>query len=598
MALVNKVLGGRPFGKVLVSTTDEGIEIGPLYTRDTDGDEDAGGLPGASTHRRGARASGDGDRWDIRQRHDLVDVAATNQAILDDLEQGATSLLLRSFGPLDASLLDRVLDGVYLDMAGIALDAGPWQFDAAEALVERWSSIGADARIGSLRLDPIGALARHGALPLGLDDALARTVDFAGQMAPAPHATAVAVDATVYADAGGSDADEIAAALATGVAYLRAFEAHGIAVDDAAKAMEFTFAATADQFATIAKLRAARVCWSRVIEASGGTVAGQRQHVITAPTMFSRVDPWVNLLRAATACFAGAAGGAAAITVLPFDAALGQTVELGRRTARNIQLVLQEESHIGQVIDPAGGSWFVERFTTELAERSWSRFQAIEAAGGIVEALRGGTVRADLDTTWQARRTGIATRRRAITGVSEFPAFEADPLARLAHPEMVLPPEPGETIEPLPVRRPAEDFEALRAAADAASSEPTVFLASMGGPAVHTARSTFAANFFAAGGIKAQTSDGYEDAAAVAAAFTASGARLAVICSSDDRYVLDAADVAAALKGAGAARVYLAGHPGDRRTSDEAAGVDEFIHLGCDIVESLRRAHDVLEISQ
>ena len=253
--------------------------------------------------------------------------------------------------------------------------------------------------------------------------------------------------------------------------------------------------------------------------------------------------------------------------------------DLGRRLARNIQGLLLEESHLARVIDPAGGSWYVEALTDELARAAWSWFQQIEARGGMVAALAEGMVRDRLDATWQARAARLATGADPITGVSEFPNIDEPPPVVAA---------------PAGQRRYPAAFEAQRGRSDrhlaAHGARPSVFLARLGPPAVHTARATFAKNLFEVVGIRALTGDEPVTPDDAGAAFSATDARLACLCSSDAMYAEAAEGTARALKAAGATRVYLAGRPGDRRPAWEAAGIDEFVYQGCDRLDVLTRA--------
>ncbi|MCZ9342313.1 methylmalonyl-CoA mutase family protein, partial [Streptomyces sp. TRM76130] len=292
-------------------------------------------------------------------------------------------------------------------------------------------------------------------------------------------------------EAGGSAAQELGCSLATGVAYLRGLTDAGLGVEQALGRMEFRYAATADQFLTIAKLRAARRLWARVAEVCGAPRAGaQLQHAVTSPVMMTRRDPWVNMLRTTVAALAAGVGGADAVTVLPFDDALGQPDAFARRIARNTSTILIEESHLSQVIDPAGGSWYVERLTDELAHAAWGFFQEIERGGGQAACLRSGLVGDRLAATWAARGAKLATRREPVTGVSEFPHLAEEPVVREPAPE---PPSGG-----LPRVRRDEAFEALRARSDAhlaaTGARPRIYLAALGPAAAHTARLSFAAN--------------------------------------------------------------------------------------------------------
>ncbi len=600
LAAVDKAIKGADFERTLVSRTYDGLTVAPLYTPDdADVAGDPAGLPGLAPFVRG---SGGVDRllygWDVRQRHELAgrDPVAVNREILTDLERGVTSILLVVDGATTSTDLEVALAGVYLDLAPVLLEPGA-AVRHGVALVDALlgaPSTPAGSLVG-LAADPVAALARTGVLDRPLGGMLALLVERCAADTR-EGARWLHVDATPYHEAGGSDAQELGAALAAGVATLRSLVGAGVDVDRAARSIEFRLVATADQFATIAKLRAARWCWHRIATASGvsAEAAGMRQHVVTSAAMLSRRDPWVNMLRTTTACFAAGVAGADAVTVLPFDAAIGVPDELGRRIARNTQLLLLDESQLARVADPAGGSHAVEARTADLAGAAWSFFQAVEAQGGVEAALRSGWLAGELETTWEARLRNLARRRDPITGVSEFPDVAEAPVVRPSRPAPA-PVEAADTVVPLAVRRWAEPFEALRDLADAATdggaARPSVFLANLGPVATHTARATFAKNFFEVGGIEALGNEGFDSPIAAAAAFAASGAGLAVICSSDKVYAEHGAAAARALKDAGADVVYLAGNPGDRRAEYLEAGVDDFVHLGCDVLAVLRAAH-------
>ncbi|WP_030614496.1 methylmalonyl-CoA mutase subunit beta [Streptomyces fulvoviolaceus] len=565
-----KNVEGAQAEEALSTALEDGLRTRPLYSpRDTAPEP---GFPGFAPFVRGSRAEGNTvGGWDVRQRHTTAD------GVLADLENGVTSLWLAvGEGAIPVSSLGRVLDGVYLDLAPVVLDAGPEVEPAARELLRLYEERGVakDAARGNLGADPLGHEARTG-----------QTYDSAPVAGLArlcaeeyPGLRALTVDALPYHEAGGSAAQELGSSLATGVAYLRELTEAGLSVEQACGQLEFRYAATADQFLTIAKLRAARRLWARVAEACGAPGAGaQLQHVVTSPVMMTRRDPWVNMLRTTIATLAAGAGGADAVTVLPFDHALGLPDAFARRIARNTSTILIEESHLSRVIDPAGGSWYVERLTDELAHAGWEFFQRIEGAGGQAAVLRSGQLREDLATTWQARSAKLAKRREPITGISEFPHLAEKPVVRASAPEQ---PSGG-----LPRVRRDEAYEALRARSDAhlaaTGSRPRVFLATIGPAAAHTARSTFAANLFQAGGIEPVTEGAFED----------SGATEACLCSSDAVYEEQAATVAAELRSAGAAHVFLAGRPGDH------PGVDAYVFAGCDAVAVLSATLDRMGVS-
>lgn len=585
----------------LATRLQDGLATGPLYTAEDTGT--ASGYPGFPPFVRGGRPEGTAvTGWDIRQRHAHPDPRRANEAVLADLENGVTSLWLTVGDqglPVDG--LATALDGVYLDLAPVVLDAGAGFEPAAQALLRLYEErqVPRSAAAGNLGADPLAVLARTGgdtdpAGPLAAAAALAARCD-----RDLPGLRALTVDALPYHDAGGSPAEELGCSLATGVAYLRALTAAGLSAEAAAGQLEFRYAATADQFLTIAKLRAARRLWARVAEVSGvtGAAAAQRQHAVTSAVMMTRRDPWVNMLRTTVACLAAGVGGADAVTVLPFDDALGLPDAFARRVARNTSSILLEESHLARVVDPAGGSWYVERLTDELAHAAWTWFQELERAGGQAAALRSGLVTERLAGTWARRSTDLATRREPVTGVSEFPHLGEVPVVREPLPEGSGPYPGG-----LPKVRRDQAYEALRARSDAhlaaTGARPRVLLAALGPAAAHTGRATFAANLFQAGGVEPVHDPVTADAENVAGALARSGATVACLCSSDKLYAEQAEAVAAALKEAGALRVFLAGRPGtEEREAYLRAGVDEFVFAGGDAVAVLTSVLDRMGVA-
>jgi methylmalonyl-CoA mutase len=350
------------------------------------------------------------------------------------------------------------------------------------------------------------------------------------------------------------------------VAYLRALTDAGVPVEAALARLEFRFAVTANQFLSIAKLRAARQMWAQVAALCGVAAHVQYQHAVTSRAMLTRRDPWVNMLRTTIGCFAAAVGGADAITVLPFDAALGLPDDFARRIARNTSAILHDESSLARVSDAAGGSGYVETLTAQLAQTAWDEFTALERAGGALAALDSGRIPELIARSRDARADDIAHRRFPITGVSEYALPDEAPLPRQAAPAA---PSGG----PLTPVRYAEEFEALRDRAEAADPRPAVFLAALGPFAAHSARVGFATNLFNAGGLRVMvgTVDDFAD----------SGAQVACLCASDEVYAEEGAGAAAALRAAGARQVWLAGRA-------RVDGVDGQLFAGCDALAVLR----------
>lgn len=652
LKLIDKVLAGASFEKKLVSRTYDGLAIKPLYTRADLKAEP--GLPGGAPYTRGATPLGTSQSgWDIRQIHGHPDPEVVNRHILEDLEGGASSIVLKvdpagENGTAVRSIKDfeTALKGVYLDMAPIVLEpSGPsLPLSAAFMHVLTARGVTPEQVRGNFGADPLASLAASGRLIVEMPMVLARMADTAVHVARTyPHARALNAKSIVYHSAGAGEAQELGCVMATAVEYLRALARAGLDIDAACSQMAFTLAADADLFMTVAKIRAARRLWGRIAEACGGAPERRTAPItaMTAPRMMSRRDPWVNMLRATVACFGAGIAGADAVSVLPFDSVLGYPRELGRRIARNTQLILQEEAGTNKVIDPAGGAFLFETLTETLAEAAWVFFQEIERDGGMAAALMSGVVAHKIAAVRQERAKNLARRKDALTGVSEFPHLHEEAVTaerpdltaalkgRDPGPVGRVPPlpAPGDgalmralvaavagganvpamaqalagkpiSIGPLPQMRLADGFERLRDRADAFKAAyggyPKIFVANIGRVADFTARATYAKNFFEAGGIEAVMGAGGDEAAAIAQEFARTGAAFAVIASSDAVYADKAVAVAKALKAAGAATVYLAGRTGAAENELKAAGVDDFIYVGCDVLATLSTAHDKL----
>jgi methylmalonyl-CoA mutase len=598
--LVDGVLKGAPFDKRLVAKTYDGLAIQPLYERKAQAQPVAGRAPGMA--------------WTVMQRVDHPDPAAANAEALHDLENGATGLSLVFAGAVgaygyglaaDEATIARALDGVYFD-AGIAidLDLSPQTKDAGALLAALVKARGIAPAATHIRFgfDPIGAASVGGGSPLPwsgiapiFNAAIAdlKAQGFRGPFAPA--------DGRVVHNAGGSEAQELAYVLAVAVEYLRALEADGTALDDARGMIYFRLVADADQFLTVAKFRALRKLWARVEEACGLAPAPAFVAAETAWRMMTRRDPYVNMLRATIAVASAGFGGAGAITVLPFTSAQGLPDRFARRTARNTQLVLLEESNLAKVADPAAGAGGIEDLTEKLCRAAWAQFQEIERAGGAWAALEQGLIQKQVDAVRAEREKAVARRKDSLTGTSNFPDLAEAAVAVLDVPRAVAPAYPAAIkFEPLPSIRLAEPFEQLRDASDRVLAQtgarPKIFLANLGTLADFTARATFAKNFFEAGGIEAVTNDGFASRDEMVKAFEASGAKLACLCSSDEFYAKEAANAVRALAAAGCGHLYLAGRGGEAEPALRDAGVAAFIFAGCDVLAMLVAAHRILKI--
>lgn len=680
-------LEGAVFEKRLITHTYDGLDIQPLYTDETVHHlDERSGFPGQAPYTRGMQALGHAlTGWDIRQEVSTPDPIETNAVILEELRQGATSIELKLDAAASEGLdaddpravglsgyegnliyhrgdLARALDGVLLDIAPLSLDTGANFLPGAALLAALWDEQQLDVRqvAGSFNADPIGALMLHGSLPMPLASAMMQLADLAAWTAHAyPRVKAVRVSTAAYHHAGASSVQDLAFAMGTAVEYLRAMTSAGMDINAAIGQILFHDALGCRFFHGIAKLRALRTLWGQLAAACGAdpeAIGSLRISTETSRRVLTRRDPWINLLRNTTACFAGAIGGADSITTLPLDSAIGPSDAFSRHLARNTQLILEEECLLSRVMDPSGGSYFIESLTEHLAQKAWSLFQQIEAQGGMIKAVKSGFIHEAIQTVEQQREKDVATREVGITGVSEHPdIFEAEltrpdfdteklcqeAIANLRswrreHPTkdaletlqqvvtqadrslgaltkaLIAAARQGATIgqltltlagltedqdtphlPPLTLHPYAAAFEELRNATDAYTSRqnnrrPKVFLVNLGAPKEFLARTTYATNFFAAGGFESVTNDGFTEVEEGIDAFTASGAHIAVICSTDQRYTTEVPHLAPLLRAAGARTVILAGHPGPHEPEYRSAGVNRFIYRKCNVLDILR----------
>ncbi|HKP61313.1 MAG TPA: methylmalonyl-CoA mutase family protein [Polyangiales bacterium] len=641
---VDKDLKGGDFQKRLVTRTLEGLEVRPLYTeRDLSGAE-------LSAYRRGAALVGRyGSRWDLRAELWVWDSGRSQKEVAEELARGASSLWLRFEQPQPpAAELAALLADVDLTRVPVVLDAG----SEAPALAACYLSVAAQRDVpaallqGGFGYDPLGLLARDGRAPYGLDVARALAVELARLVERrAPQLRSLVVDTTPYHDAGASGGLELAIALGTALTYLRWLIEAGFSPAQASAQLEFRVGVAGDLFAELAKLRALRVGYAKLIAALGGDDVSQhtRLHAVTARRTKTLRDPWVNMLRTTTEAFSAMAGGADSLTTRGFDEALGASDEFARRIARNVQVILNEEAHVTHVADPAGGSYYVEASTDALARDAWQRFQKIEAAGGVPAALQAGNLQREIAELAAKREQAIAKRAQPILGVSEFANLGEQALAREAQAKAAAKPSPQPSaaeaalaklraaaaghkleeavaafaqgaqpaqviaalaegsapirVDALPLRRHAAAFEKLRARADAHTPKPSGFLCNLGAIPEHKARAGFSTGFLNAGGIAALDNDGFPTPEAAAEAFASSGAKLAVICGSDAQYPEWVPKLAPLLAKAGALDILLAGRPGEQEAAYRAAGVTGFIFMGADVAAALGSLLDRLGVA-
>ncbi len=686
--LVEAELKGAAFDKKMFTATYEGFPLQPIYRREDIADlPQVNSLPGFAPFVRGTSASGYvKESWAVSQEIAVASPTEFNFAARNSISRGLNALNMVldratrngldpdwattadvGLGGLSIATLgdlDRALEGVDLEKTSLFVRSGASALPFAALLIalakQRRKS--AAQLCGCIEMDPVGVLAHEGQLPQSLAGAyreMAALTAWAAQHAP--RLQTICVHSRAWHEAGGSAVQELAYTLATGVEYLRQLNASGVAVDTAAPRLRFAVTVGTQFFLEIAKLRALKLLWSRVVAAAGGAEAAQKisLHVRTSQWNKSVLDPYNNLLRTTVEAFAGVLGGCDSLQVGAFDEVARPPDDFSRRIARNTQLVLQKECELNHVIDPAGGSWFVEKATAEIAARAWALFQEIEKAGGIEAALRAGLPQRAVAETAAKKLKAVTSRRDSIVGVNQYANPKEQPLEvpvadgtafykrrvqQVASHRIALEDEddqkvltwlakiiglkgpdlfqacadavsagatlgeitralrindsPCEPITPVCLTRAAKPIEELRAAMNRRADGPArVFLVNLGPLKEHKARADFSRGFFSVGGYEVISSAGFKTSGEAVAAFAQSGADIAVICSVDENYP---ALVPPLVVGIRAQRpgtvVVLAGYPPEQIAAHQKSGVDEFIHVRADVVEVLNRINERLGI--
>ena len=671
-AVAEATLAGAPFEKKLVTTTPEGIAIQPIYRReDLANVKHLGSAPGEKPFVRGTRAD---NHWEVAQEIPEGFPSLYNQALRSDLERGQTAVNITldqatrhgvdpdSTKPGEAGLcglsivssedFDRILDGVSSEVP-LFVQAGSASTALFGLLVAhlRRKAGNTGALRGALGNDPLAELVSDGSLPNSLEtafDQMALNAKWAAHNTPG--FSVIAVQSHVWHDAGANAVQELAFAIATAVEYLRRMEDRGLGVNETAAQMRFGFSIGTDFFMGISKLRAARLLWSRVISACGGDANAQKMRVHARTSLWNRtkLDPYVNMLRGTTEAFAAIAGGCDSLHVGAFDEVIRPPDEFSRRIARNTQIILRDECHFDHVIDPAGGSYYVENLTADLAAKAWTLFREIEALGGMARAIDAGVPQQQVNAVATKKVEAVAQRRNSIIGANVYANATEKPLSpgnldagakqnsRAAHAanhrlspgqavqkavmtrlEQVVASSPentfdavvdaamegatiGElsralrsstgatpTVTRLPVRRASEAFEKLRFAVETAG-RPKVFLVNMGPLRQHKARADFSTSFFQTGGFTVEENRGFQTVQLAVEAAQKSKARIVVICSTDETYPELVPPIASLIKASQPNTIIVvAGYPKEHIEAFKADGVDQYIHIRANCYEVL-----------
>lgn len=651
-----KLLNGAPFEKRLVAKTYEGFELQPLYRQ-----EDLEALPQQHTpsengdpHLGKKNTTNKTHLWKVAQETTWTDPVCFNENVRNDIKNGLTEIVCPIGGVNGLQVrtvedLGKAFKGI--DLTEVALtfqtqdDALP--FSALLISYLRTNLVDLHKVDACLTNDPLGSLAATGTLTHSLESSFAEMSLLTNlALSEAPKLKPIVVSGEPYANGGSSSSQELGYTLATGLFYLRKMQESGIDVSDSASTIRFSFSIGPHFFIEIAKLRAARILWSKIVAAMGGNSDSQTMtiHARTGRTNKTLYDPHVNILRSCTEALSAILGSCDSLTIAPFNELGSGIIGPARRIALNMHTLLAEECALNRVIDPGGGSYYLEHLTDKLARTSWAIFQSIERHDGMLQALKDGIPQAGITSKVEEKKKDITTRRSSLIGTNLYPnpdetlslvptvkkstnenvpITEESPDIHLQNTlEGLLPNDPSvlelcidaatsganlkqirtalrlhdtelTEVERIPPFRLSQDYEALRQASEdfakRTGSPPQILQLNLGSSRRYRIRADWTSSFFQVGGIQVINDRDFSDVEAAVAAVIESKPALSIMVSDDDTYTEQAASLASAIKEA-VPEVYLllAGVPGENEEALRKAGIDGFIHIRLNNYETLK----------
>ncbi|MFA9558317.1 methylmalonyl-CoA mutase family protein [Evansella sp. AB-rgal1] len=669
-SVAEKSLKGASFEKLLTHTY-EGITLKPMYRQEDVKDmPHLSSLPGKAPYVRGTKAIMNEEKpWEISQEINELVPENFNEAVQHDIERGQTAMnMILNKATLEGFDIDELTDGeasgvsissisdirqalAKMDLTKIPLHvqtgAVSLPFYSLMMCYAKEKGVPLHSIRGSITADPIGFLVKNGHIMFSMEkcfNKMAQVTVWA--LEHTPHIQTIGIEGHPYHDGGGSAVEELAFSLATAVEYVQAMLERGLQINEITRNIRFSFSIGSNMFMEIGKLRAARLLWSTIVEAYGGSREAQKMtlHGRTSSWTKTVYDPYVNMLRGTVEAFTGAVGGVDSMHVSPFDEPIQGAASFSRRIARNTQLILQEEAHLSKQIDPGGGSWYVEFLTDSLAKKAWELFQQVESKGGMLEALKEGFPQQTITKTSEAKAKNIEHRKDIFVGTNMYPNEEEKPILRESENMKVQwerckasvrvhrtsrkftgkienittvdevidvmkqggtigevakrlgrEENPKLTIKPILAERGAERFEDLRRKSDVqfmtTGKRLRVFLANIGPIPNHKARADFSTSFFEVGGFEVIRNNGFESADDAASAAVESKAEIVVISGTDDDYP-DVVPVIAKIimKARQGTTVFLAGKPPTELKQEFIkSGVHDFLHLGSNCYEVLSK---------
>ncbi len=587
-AKVDADLKGVPFEKKLVWRTNEGFNVQPMYRAEDIADlKTTDSLPGEYPYVRGTRDNND---WLTRQTIIAPTPAEANAIALDVLTKGVNSLGFKIEEPT-AETIETLLKDINLAEVEVNFSCCPRKaVELAEVLVAYIKKNNAEKTFrGSIDYNPLKPALRHGkTIPAFAVENAVKLIEVTKEI---DNLRTIGVDSVMFNTAGAYIYQELGYALSWGAEWLTALTEAGVSATEAACSIKFNMGISSNYFMELAKFRAARMLWAQIVEQYKPDCKCAAKMMVHASTsLFNQTiyDAHVNLLRSQTEAMSAALAGVDSITVVPFDTPYKTPDAFSERIARNQQFLLKEESHLDKVVDPAGGSYYVETLTVSIAREAWKLFLEVQEKGGFFAMVNEGLVQAAVNESGNKRHADMARRKEILLGTNQYPNFNETALEKIEKEGCGCGcgcNEQGEATKSLSTKRQASDFEELRLATEKASNRPKVFMLTIGNLAMRLARAQFSSNFFGCAGYEIIDNIGFDTVAAGIEAALAKEADIVVLCSSDDEYATYAPEAFKAL--GGKAEFVVAGAPACTEEL-QAQGITNFIHVRSNVLDTLR----------
>lgn len=586
-AKVETDLKGADFNKKLVWRTSEGFDVQPIYRAEDTADlKTTESLPGEFPYIRGTRDNND---WLHRQEILAETPEEANTIARDVLTKGITSLGFHVSEPSEIPVLLKDID-----IKSVEINLSCCQrksVEVARALVAYINEKGAEKEFhGSVTYNPLRRSFRHGA-ELAVAEIVATAKELLDVVAPVPALRCLTVDSAMLGNAGAYIYQELGYALSWGTAWMSALTDAGCAASEVASRIKFDMNVCSNFFMEIAKFRAARMLWAQIVaQYPGASKDAAKMHVHAVTSRFNQTiyDAHVNLLRSQTEAMSAALAGVDSMTVTPFDVPYQRPDAFSERIARNQQFLLKEESHLDKVVDPAGGSYYVETLTVSLAREAWKLFLEVEEQGGFFEAVSAGKVQEAVNASCIKRHQDVARRKEILLGTNQYPNLNERAADKIKHDDVCSGScgcAQGDSAKALCGKRAASDFEALRLETEAAARRPKVFMLTIGNLAMRLARAQFSSNFFGCAGYEIIDNLGFQTVEDGIKAALEKEADVVVLCSSDDEYATLAPEAFKLLDGR--AEFVVAGAPACMEDLRKE-GINDFVHVRCNVLDTLR----------